>query len=197
MSFQARACCVLLGGVFILSALAKACRPQLSLALLAKGFKGKQVRDGEDEGGLRGEDDPDAPRPGDSRLELRSDTQTAPEPWFLPYALMLLVILEFELGWRLLMGWSDLLTLGCTLALLLSFMSFLGLLIARGETSSCNCYGPWIKLSPREALKLDGFYLLAVAIVWMGMESSIVWESHRLWGLSALLVLLTWCRLKK
>lgn len=100
-----------------------------------------------------------------------------------------LVVLEFELGWRWIMGWSDSITLYTTLILLLTFMFLLLTLIRRGERVRCSCYGNWARLTPTEAFKLDVLYLGVWYLAMHGQNVSLTWASGKPMGLSLLLIL--------
>ena len=148
MSFQARACTVLLGAIFLVSAFAKAGRPKLVQHFL--------------------------------------------EMVHLPNHfgfVMALVVLEFELGWRWIMGWSDRITIHVTLALLLTFILLLLMLIKSGERVRCSCYGNWARLTPIEAFKLDVLYLGVWYLAMHGQHVEVTWVSGKPLGFSLLLIL--------
>ena len=114
-----------------------------------------------------------------------------------PWALAGLIALECELGFRLLLSSPDAITLGLCAFMFLSFMTYLAWLHREGHRESCSCYGAWLKLSPIEAIKLDCFYLVALAVLYHGIKQELpLWSEHSPFGASILLITICLIRLK-
>ena len=92
-------------------------------------------------------------------------------PYALPFA-VLLITLEWTLGWWLLFKYRYGLTLKLLTVLVLFFLFLTGYSAVTGKVTDCGCFGDAVKMTPRETFWKNVIYLGMLAWLWWDLKKN-------------------------